>query len=290
MLRDALPQQQAARRMLLGTAVSAIGRGLTLPFLFIYLTKVRDLTPTTAGLVIGWLGLATLLIAPVGGTLVDRLGARRIVLPMLLVEAVGVASLALVTSPLRAFLSATLVALGGGVIWSAMTTILTSVTSAAERQKVFGLQFALLNLGIGVGATISGTLVDIERPGTFQLIYLVDAFCYLIPLGILLSMPSVGRRLADRAASAKQGEPGYREVFRDRAFVRWLTFAIVLTISGYAQIEVGFTAFSINVAHVSTQIVGYAFTMNTVVIVVAQLFMIKLIQGRSRTRDRKSVV
>ncbi|MBB5871112.1 MFS family permease [Allocatelliglobosispora scoriae] len=289
MFRDALPQQQAARRMLLGTAVSAIGRGLTLPFLFIYLTKVRDITPTTAGLVIGWLGLATLLIAPVGGTLVDRLGARRIVLPMLLVEAAGVASLALVTSPLRAFVSATLVAIGGGVIWSAMTTILSSVTSDAERQKVFGLQFALLNLGIGVGATISGTLVDIERPGTFQLIYLVDAACYLIPLGILLSMPTVGRRLVDRPATAKRDEPGYREVFRDRAFVRWLTFAIVLTISGYAQIEVGFTAFAIDVAHVSTQIVGYAFTMNTMVIVVAQLFVIKLIQGRSRTRVLASV-
>ena len=128
MFRDALPQHYAARRLLIGTASSAIGRGLTLPFLYIYLTKVRDIAPTTAGLVIGWLGLTSLIIAPMGGSLVDRLGARRVVLPMLLVEAVGVASLALVTEPWHAFAAITLVAIGGGVIWSAMATIMSSVT------------------------------------------------------------------------------------------------------------------------------------------------------------------
>jgi len=285
MLRGLLPSHYAARRLLLGTAFSAVGRGLTLPFLFIYLTKVRDIAPTTAGFAIGWFGVMSLVIAPLGGTLVDRLGARRVVLPMLFVEAAGVASLALVSKPWHAFGAITLCAAGAGVIWSAMSTILTSVTTPAERQKVFGLQFALLNLGIGIGATISGTVVDIERPGTFQLIYLIDAACYLIPFVILTSMPTVGRPLTERpAAGTKTTEPGYRNVLRDPAFLRLLAFSVVLTVSGYAQIEVGFTAFSIDVAHVTTRIVGYAFTANTLVIVLAQLFVIKLIQGRSRTR------
>jgi MFS family permease len=58
----------------------------------------------------------------------------------------------------------------------------------------------------------------------------------------------------------------------------------VLTISGYAQIEVGFTAFSIDVAHVTAKTVAYAFTANTLVIVLSQLVVVRLIQGRSRTR------
>ena len=49
-------------------------------------------------------------------------------------------------------------------------------------------------------------------------------------------------------------------MLRDKAFVRLIVFWIVLTISGYAQIEVGFTAFAIDVAHVTPRIVGYAFT------------------------------
>jgi hypothetical protein len=67
-LRDALPSRHEARRILVGTVFSAVGRGLTLPFLFIYLTKVRHLDASTVGLVIGWFGLCTLLIAPMSGT------------------------------------------------------------------------------------------------------------------------------------------------------------------------------------------------------------------------------
>ncbi|MEE3918848.1 hypothetical protein V2I01_11670 [Micromonospora sp. BRA006-A] len=60
MLRRAPPARPEARRILLGTLFSAVGRGLTLPFLFIYLTDVRGLTDTRAGLVIGWFGAVTL--------------------------------------------------------------------------------------------------------------------------------------------------------------------------------------------------------------------------------------
>ena len=99
-------------------------------------------------------------------------------------------------------------------------------------------------------------------------------------------MPRVGRRLAPEptAGTVPVRQPGYREVFAHRGFRRLLAFSIVLTISGYAQIEVGFTAFSIDVAHVGPQTVAYAFTANTLVIVLAQLFVVRLIQGRSRTR------
>src|SRR3712207_5661695 len=96
MLRAALPTRPEARRILVGTLCSAIGRGLTLPFLFIYLNDVRGLSGATVGLVVGWLGTVSLVLSPLGGTLIDRLGARRVVIPALLVESGGVASLALV--------------------------------------------------------------------------------------------------------------------------------------------------------------------------------------------------
>lgn len=286
MLRDMLPQRIEARRILAATLFSATGRGLTLPFMFIYLTKVRDVPAFTAGLVIGWLAVCSLAIGPIGGWAVDRFGARRIVLPMLLVEAVGVASVGFAHEAWQAFAAVTLIGTGGGVIWAAFTTILSSVTADQERQKTFGLNFALLNLGIGTGTVIAGALVDLHRPSTFQLIYLIDAALYIVPFLNLLTMPKVGRRLVETPATreADVRKPGYREVFAHRGFRRLLAFSIVLTISGYAQIEVGFTAFSIDVAHVNARTVAFAFTANTLVIVIAQLFVVRMIQGRSRTR------
>ncbi|SCG52048.1 MFS transporter [Micromonospora inositola] len=284
MLRRALPARPEARRILLGTLLSAIGRGLTLPFLFIYLTDVRGLTDTRAGLVIGWFGAVTLALSPVGGTLIDRFGARRVVLPCLVVEAVGTGSLALVDSTATAFAVATLIAVGGSALWSGQTTILASLTDDGERQRVFGLQFALLNLGIGVGGLISGAVVDIARPVTFQAIYLLDALSYLMPGLILLTLPHVGRRLtAAPTAGDRPSTGGYLTVLRDRPFRRLVIFGLVLTTCGYAQIEVGFTAYSVRVAEVTPRVVAWALAGNTVMIVLSQLLVIRRMEGRSRT-------
>jgi MFS family permease len=270
--------------MLLGTLLSAIGRGLTLPFLFIYLTDVRGLSDPRAGLVIGWYGAVTLALSPLGGTLIDRFGARRVVLPALLVEAVGTGSLALVDSTASAFAVATLMAIGGSAIWSGQNTILASLTADDERQRVYGLNFALLNLGIGVGGLISGAIVDIARPATFQLIYLLDAASYLTPAIILLSLPHVGHRLA-AASAAGDATPsgGYLTVLRDRPFRRLVIFGLVLTTCGYAQIEVGFTAYSVRVAEVTPRVVAWALAGNTAMIVLSQLLVIRRMEGRSRT-------
>lgn len=284
MLRDALPTSPLARRMLFGTLFSALGRGMTLPFLYIYLTEVRHLSGGTVGLLIGWFGLFTLVIAPLGGTLIDKLGARRVVLPLLLVEAVGVGSLALVRNVWQAWAALTVCALGGAVIWAGLNTIFTSLTGERERQKVFGLQFALLNLGIGVGSAISGSIVDVTRPATFQVVYLIDMLCYVAPFAILLSMPTVGHRLVEPRPAGEGKEKGYGEVLRHRPFRRLIAFSLLLTVSGYAQLEVGFTGFATKVAEVSPRIIGYAFTANTLVIVLAQLVVIKKLEGRSRSK------
>ncbi|MGN9801762.1 MFS transporter [Micromonospora sp. L32] len=283
MLRRSLPRRPEARRILLGTLLSAIGRGLTLPFLFIYLTDVRGLSDPRAGLVIGWYGAVTLALSPLGGTLIDRFGARRVVLPSLLIEAIGTGSLALVDSTASAFGVATVIAIGSSAIWSGQNTILASLTADDERQRVYGLNFALLNLGIGVGGLTSGAIVDVARPVTFQAIYLLDALSYLTPAIILLTLPHVGHRLAAGAAGAKTGGGGYLTVLRDRPFRRLVIFGLVLTTCGYAQIEVGFTAYAVRVVEVTPRVVAWALAGNTLMIVLSQLLVIRRMEGRSRT-------
>jgi MFS family permease len=288
MLRAALPTSRDARWILLGTLFSAIGRGLTLPFLFVYLNQVRGLEAGTVGLLVGWMGAVALALAPVGGTLVDRLGPRHVVLPCLAIEAVGTASLAFVDDTLSAFLVLTLIALGGATLWSAQITLLATLVTPEERQRTFGLSFTLLNLGIGIGGVVSGFVVDTSRAATFQAIYFGDAVSYMIPAVILLLLPHVGRRLTVEqpvtGGDAATPRGGYAQVLRDRAFVHYIVFALTLTTVGYAQIEIGFTAFSTVVAKVPPGVIGWALAANTLVIVVAQLFVVRWLEGRSRTR------
>ncbi|MBS1906355.1 MAG: MFS transporter, partial [Actinobacteria bacterium] len=53
---------------------------------------------------------------------------------------------------------------------------------------------------------------------------------------------------------------------------------------GYGQMEGGFPAFARQVSGVSTQVIGFAFAVNTAVIVLLQFAVLKLIAGRRRTR------
>jgi MFS family permease len=128
-------------------------------------------------------------------------------------------------------------------------------------------------------------VADVSRPATFQAIYLGDAVSYLIPAAILLTLPHAGRRLAPDAAEVadQPTSGGYRQVFADRAFMRFFIYGLALTTCGYAQVEVGFTAFSTEVAQVAPRVIAWALAGNTLLIVVAQLLVLRWLDGRSRS-------
>ena len=60
-----------------GDFLSAVGSGRTLPFLFIYAHRVRDLPDGMARLVVAAIALASLAGNPFGGALADRCTPRR---------------------------------------------------------------------------------------------------------------------------------------------------------------------------------------------------------------------
>ncbi|MCX6433442.1 MAG: MFS transporter [Actinobacteria bacterium] len=138
-----VPLSPVVRRILLGNTLSAIGSGMTVPLLIVYLGQVRGLGTGTAGLVVAYMALVSLLLMPATGILVDRWGPRPVLIGGLVVEAFGVALLARVDSAGSAFAVATIVSLGASFTWSPQSALLGRLTSADERQRVFGIQFML---------------------------------------------------------------------------------------------------------------------------------------------------
>ena len=60
------------------------------------------------------------------------------------------------------------------------SALLGRLTTPDERTRVFGIQFMILNLGIGIGGIVAATIVDVAQPATFQLLYVADALTYLL--------------------------------------------------------------------------------------------------------------
>jgi len=269
--------------MLAATTLSALGNGLVLPFLLIYLTQVRDIPAWVGGIATGWTAAAGFALTPLMGRLVDRYGPGLLLRTLPFIMALGVVSWVWVREPWQAFIPATIMAVGGAGLWGAGATLLARLAGHELRQRAFGLNFMLLNLGIGIGGLIAGLVVDVERPGTFEWLYRLDALTFVLFGLIMITLRSVGGPVVEHdETSDDQGR--FREVFRDRALVRVGAASVLLLVCAYGSIEVGFPLFVTQVADLSAKYVAYGYVLNTAAIVAGQLLVLRLIAGRSRSR------
>src|SRR3954452_9540570 len=217
------------RRLFVGVACSALGSGLTMPFLYVYLAEVRGISTTTVGLLFAWMGLLGFAGSPVGGSLIDRFGLRPVIITGLSAEAVGVASIAFVHDAWPASVVASFITRGTVGLYPATTAMLTPLVPEDHRQKVYGFQFMLMNAGLGVGGLVSSLLVHLGDPSSFQRLYLLDAASYLAYIAVMLSLPRGTGALAPRPA-ATGPRPGWGTVLRDRTLLRVvLTSVVVVT-------------------------------------------------------------
>jgi MFS family permease len=279
------PLDPLVRRLFVGIAFSALGSGLTMPFLYVYLAEVRGIATTTVGLLFAWMGLLGFLGSPIGGTLIDRFGPRPVMVVGLTTEAFGVASLTLVQNAWHALAVATFLTIGTVGLYPAATAMLTRLVPEGRREKVYGFQFMLMNAGLGIGGVISALLVRTSDPASFQRIYILDALSYIAYIGVVLSLPR-GTGAMSRADAARVVGPqlGWGAVLRDRTLLRVVLTSMVVVTFGYAQFEAGFAAYTVGVAGIPANALGWAFGANTAAIVLAQLVALRLIEGRSRTR------
>jgi MFS family permease len=261
-----------------------IGTGLVLPFHVVYLHEVRDFALGDVGLLLAVPPLLGFLVVGPGGSAIDRLGARRILLGAVGLQVVSNVVLAFSSAEWMAAGALVLSGIGFGVSWPGFQTLIAAVVPTELRQRYFGVNFTLLNLGIGIGGIVGGSFVDVDRLATFQVIYLGDAVSYL-PAMFLMLVPL--RHVAGRPTHDDDAPPakvGYLEVMRRPAVASLMLLSFVSSYVGYSQLNAGMPAFARAVGEISTRGLGLAFAANTLVIVVLQLVVLQRIEGRRRTR------
>lgn len=273
-------------RLFVGFGSSALGSGLTMPFLYVYLAQVRDFETATVGWVFAWMGFLGFLTAPIGGSLIDRFGPRPVMVAGLLAEAAGVVALGHITTVQQGFAVASVMVVGTVALWPATTAMLTRLVPEEAREKVYGINFMLLNAGLGTGGVVSALIINTDSVESFQRLYLVDGLSYLVYVAILFTLPrGTGTapvlELADPDQAAQ--EPSWSVVLADRTLLRVVGISILAITFGYAQMEAGLAAYAVDVAEVPAKALGWAYAANTGVIVLGQLVALRFIEGRRRS-------
>jgi MFS family permease len=274
----------AGKLMLSVVVFEFIGTGLVLPFHVVYLHEVRGFSLSDVGLLLGLSPLVGFLVVGPGGSAIDRFGARRILMGAISLQVLANVVLAFSSSHAMAAAGLVLSGIAFGVSWPGFQTFIAAVVPTALRQRYFGVNFTLLNLGIGIGGIVGGVFVDVDRLVTFQAIYLGDAVSYL-PALFLMLVPL--RHVAGRPVHDDDAPPAkasYLEVARRPAVASLMLLSFVSSYVGYSQLNAGMPAFARAVGEVSTQGLGLAFAANTVVIVLLQLVVLQRIEGHRRTR------
>ena len=273
-------------RLLITTVIfSSLGTGLVLPFMVVYLHEVRGISLEVVGLLLALQAVIGIIVVPPIGALIDRIGPRLVYASSAVALIIGDVLVSQATSVPAAIVAFVFLGYGFGVIWPSSSAMIGSLIPSEQRQRYFGINFTLLNLGIGIGGIIGGTFVDVHRAETFVAIYLFDALSYVPALVILLwFLRHVGGPSPVQEAHTDAPRPSYLSVLRDKNLRALLILVAIAALVSYPQLNAGMPAFARELGQISTQGLGYAFAANTLVIVLLQLFVIQRIEGRRRTR------
>lgn len=283
----------AMRRIQAGNALSAFGLGFTVPYLYVYVAQVRDLGASTAGAVLAVFAMAALVALPFTGRVIDRRGPLPVVVGGAVLAAVGAVGMGVAATVPAAVFSAALLGAGTAVMQPALATMIVWCSDPSTRTRAFATQFFLQNLGLGLGGLIGGQLVDVNRPGSFTLLFGIEAAMFLVLAAVAgtVKLPRTSSAsssvLPEEAAGAGGG--GLRALLGHRAMVQLCVLGFVLFFACYGQFESGLAAYGTEAAGIEPSTLGIALAANTAVIVVAQFVVLRLVERRRRSRVIASV-
>ena len=245
--------------------------------MLIYLHNVRGIPFGLAGSAAAVQSAAALASGFLGGTLSDRLGPKRVLLGALAVMTVAFALMPLIRTAWEAFAIYTLWGVGSGSFWPSQSALLAGLTPAGRRAPAYALQRLAMNVGVAIGGVAAGLIASVGHPQTFTVLFAINCVTFV---GYMLVLARV------RAPALHEERLGgsWRAVLRDRVFMTFTLLNAAFMTAGISLAVEILPAFGKNVAHIDEHEVGIVFALDAIGIVLFQLPVVKLAEGRSRMR------
>ena len=270
-----------ARLLILASAIGMLGWGAVLPFQYAYAADTRGWGALVAAAASSLFSVGALLAAPVGGRLSDRHNPVTVAVVAQLVGALGPLWLLLADSAGSFLLAMLVFGLGLTASVPAKQVLVLRWVPGADRRKVFAYKFTGEALGMAVGAFVAGHLVDLSVADGMAGAFLLATLGFAVSSLILWSadrapVPPLPVELGEAVDQPVSPLAALRTIAASPA-LRWTALmTLTLALGFYAQFESGLPAYALTVLSVEASTIGTAAAVNSLVIVLLQVVMVRL--------------
>ena len=261
------------------TWIDAVGSGLFLTFYLLYLTKAAGFSLGTAGAVLSLASGLALASNPIAGSLVDKIGARRMMLASQIICAVGYFGLLFVKGSVPLLIAAsTLAVLGERIFWVGFPSFISIMAPDNERDRWFAFMGMTREAGFGVGGLLAALIVALAGTDGYRLLVLLNACTFAIAATIIyLRVPS------PQVEPVHHDHGGWRAVMRDRPVMKMAvanTVAVMTVLIGGLAMPV----YVVDDLDVPAWLPGLLFVATTIVLAFGQSLGLRAVTGWLRTR------
>jgi MFS family permease len=279
----ALPR--AARLLILTNGISALGAGMVMPFLWIYLTEVRHL-PT-------WVPAATLAVQAFAavfgglayGALLDRL-PYNVVVPLANVNAgIGTLLFAFAGQAWVAVAAAVVFGFGISGVGTAVRAAYGATTSHDQRETAYSADYGVLNVAMGIGVILGGVFAAfafLSPVGRYFLMYTIDAATFFVmAVATVRVLPNRVHHAGSRAGAAVRGT--YRAVLRSPSLLALLAVLLLSALVSFGQFRAGLPGYLTQTGAITASGLSFAFAVNIILCAVIQFVVMPHLERFSRT-------
>jgi MFS family permease len=265
------------RRFVTAIAIDAIGSGVFMPVSMLFFLVTTNLSLVQIGAAISIASAAVIPAGPLLGGIVDKYGAKRVLLAGNLAQGIGFLAYLVTDSFLGLTLWTVVVAVGRTAFWGSYGNIVAAISQPGEREKWFGFLGALRNVGFALGGLLAGLAISIGTQSAYLALVLVNALSYGVAFVLLLAVPPMA------PSGHRSPEGAWRTVLRDRPYrLLWLVQFCYSTAG--MVLNFAMPIYAVTVLGLPGWVTGAVFTINTVMVGFGQGLVVRGMTGHRRWR------
>lgn len=223
--------------IVIGTVFGRMATSMSIPFLAIYLTKVKGVSATETGLIIAVSSLVGIATSFFGGYFSDRFGRKRVLLISIFLWSFVFIGFGLVEAIWGFFLMNALNGFCRSIFEPASRALLADLTEPKNRLLIFNMRYTAINVGVIFGPLLGYYLGSSETTSAFFIaagVYVLYGFSLLLTY----QMTSINTEpINNENASNRVTISEALRITKSDKILLWSLIGFILTITGFSQLS-----------------------------------------------------